>query len=822
MKSIISIKSIKKIISTAMAGAVALTAFSAVMPQKLNLFEEVSAEHGDNGVYFYDFEDYTASFGAGQGPDEHLKTVKIWDGTKENQFNYKNYGAGTDPETDSGHNGVMIEKSASFPSFQFPNAITKGKMKISFDMKVVDPNNKSAPCFWLYGGIDDKLDRTTDEMHLLWFNYGGNGLARYAKYCAAWNATNPLNDFDYEDAKQWNHYDFVFSEASSASTPIINGYINGKLAFEGTLRNNAAAKSIRTFGIWMEGGDSESRVYVDNFYAKHFMGKDVFTADTYGDNTFDINDGKIRIAMTERSEEPITKDNISVTNVTTGKPVTNFDVVNYTGQSFDIQINGKVDYGRHDINFKNVKGELTGDNISGSVTAYTEYKSIDVQTSTSIDFNDYNATDGSLPQGFENLEGETELYATSVVGKNGNGDYALGFSGIPSDDWKTRRVMNRFESPVDGMGGLEISFDLYNKDSVGYFYLAENDDFDTTNNNYKKNALISVDSDGELYYAKNRTASPTDTVSGVNLTPGQWHNIKVRVEGDAENDKTYLYISADGGTEQKVETNRRIDKTSVAGIGVGCMGTGYDDSEPEVKIDNIKLIGKVSSYYPQVETIKAYDGLGNQVTLTGEDSAMISELRIKFNTYVNHNLDGLIKVTEDGKEIPLSYEVTDNRVDYTSTVSVKFENLLSRLREYNVSVSAGVPSAYNDDIKSYISYSTDIVANNDVGFKCGDHGYDDANGSATVVFSKNDSSAGKYIYAIAGFKTVTKQTEDGEIQVKQMTGMKYIPIDITADNMGRFEYTVEYKDNNAMEYKTFLWKYPKTEKLEYSKDGTIE
>ncbi|MDO5311512.1 MAG: hypothetical protein Q4E94_06355, partial [Clostridia bacterium] len=553
------ISRIKKIIGTALISAVAISAFSATAPSFSGLIEEVSAANGDNGVYFYDFEDYTANFGEGKGPDDNIRTLRIFDGTRDYQFNYKNYGRGNDGE----HGGVMEEKSPSFPSFIFPKAITKGKIKISFDMKIEDPNNKSMPAFFLYGGKDDVLDRGAgDEMHLMWFNYGNSKEARYAKYCAAWNATTPLNGFDYDDAKQWNHYDFVFSEASSVTTPTVSGYINGKLAFENTLRNNEKSKSIRSFGIWMEGGDSSSRVYIDNFYVKHFMGKDVYTADSYGDNTFNITDGRIRVAMTERSREPVTKDNITVTNVTTGKKITNFDVENYTGQSFDIQIKGTVDYGRYDVSFNNIVGELNGSKISGIVTAYTEYKPAQVQASSSVDLNDYTAeaaADNKLPSGFVCLEGET-LPAESIDGSSGEkGDYALGFKNIPNDDYATKRAMYRFESPIDGRGGLDISFDMYNKDATAYFYLAEDGDFPADvagNKDYKKNALISIESSGRVKYASQRTTTPDKILNGVTAAAGQWHKVRVRCESDAESGKNYLNISVNGGAETRVETMR--------------------------------------------------------------------------------------------------------------------------------------------------------------------------------------------------------------------------------------------------------------------------
>ena len=227
-------------------------------------------------------------------------------------------------------------------------------------------------------------------------------------------------------------------------------------------------------------------------------------------------------------------------------------------------------------------------------------------------------------------------------------------------------------------------------------------------------------------------------------------------------------------------------------------------------------------YYPEVDNIKLYDGLENEISAGGGNSAMISEIRAEFNTLISHNLGGLITITEDGTEIPVSYEVLDNTEAERSTVVISFDNSLKPFRNYKVTLNRGIPSVYSSDVTSFLEYTTEMKPGNEKSLRCRDFGYDPTNKTARVVFAKDNDSSGSYIYVAAGYKTVTRQTKDGAKQVRLLTEVKYLPINLTAQDKGKSEYTLTLDgESGAEEYKTFLWKYPKLEKLMCDENGVI-
>lgn len=802
--------------SAAKAAALTVSAVAVMLGLAVSSY----AANGDNGLYFYDFEGYEATSGQGLGPDKFIGVADVTDNGNK-VFQYKNFGS-----ADSGdeHGKVLKINPTSFPSFIFPEAVNSGKVRICFDMKINDPQRKLHPAIFAYAGTDPQINRS-HEAHLMAFNskVGGavDGNVYYAKYFAAWNATNVLPDFNYEDAQEWAHYEFLISELNVTGSATLDCYINGKLMFSGMQLNSTNRKNLRSFGIWFESGYDGASIYLDNFYVKRYTGETSFKAETYGESRFSVTNGTIKVAMTERSKEPVTKENITITNNVTGAEVTDFDVLNYTGRTFDIKINETVEYGRYDISFSGVTGQLSDTELSGKLVADTEYKTASITTEESNGFDDYTDTDGTLPNGFICLEEGTELFATSTDGKDGG--KALGFANMASSR-TIKRAMYQFTSPIECKEGLDVSFDAYVNGAYMYFYLADKDDFNTNNPDYKKNALICIDEDGYVYYADGRTDNPSNDIgtSGLSLTPGEWHNIRIRIVPNNEEDKSYLYISADGGEEYRCATTRQFHKGSAYGYGVGYLSPVEN---ADIRIDNVSISGSITAYYPQVESIVAYDGLGNAVDLSNNPTAMISEIRADFNTYVSHNLDEFITITEDGSKMPLDYEIIDDNNTYKSTLVIRFGGLLNPLREYNIQINSGIPSAYSDDVTSFLVYNTNLVVNNELGFKCNNLGYNIEDSSAKVVFSKNNSDEGSYIYAVAAYKRVTVTDDDGNnVDTNVLVGMDYKPITISANDIGKIECKVKYNGNTegVDEYKTFLWKYPKMEKVEFESDGTIK
>ncbi|MDY4212760.1 MAG: hypothetical protein SOX82_03595 [Eubacteriales bacterium] len=227
-------------------------------------------------------------------------------------------------------------------------------------------------------------------------------------------------------------------------------------------------------------------------------------------------------------------------------------------------------------------------------------------------------------------------------------------------------------------------------------------------------------------------------------------------------------------------------------------------------------------YYPEVDNIKLYDGLENELSAAEINSTIVSEVRAEFNTLVSHNLDEFITVTEDGTEIPISYSVLDNTETERSTIVINLDNSLKPFRNYKLMINCGIPSVYSSEITSFLEYTTEIKCGNEKSLKCRDFGYDPDEKTARTVFAKNDDSSCSYIYAVAGYKNVTRQTEDGEKTVRLLTEVKWAPVELKANDKGKFECSLTLDgESDAEEYHTFLWKYPKLEKLMYDEDGVI-
>ena len=323
-------------------------------------------------------------------------------------------------------------------------------------------------------------------------------------------------------------------------------------------------------------------------------------------------------------------------------------------------------------------------------------------------------------------------------------------------------------------------------------------------------------------YASGRSASPNTILdSDLRLASGEWHNINIKILPDLNNDKSYFVISVDGGSEYKVETSRAFHKNAVYGIGTGYLKTSSADAD--VRFDNLKVSGARTVYYPEIDSVKAYDSFGGEVSLGDVSSAMISEVRAEFNTIISPNLDGFITLTEDGNEIPTSYEVVNDSESGRSTLVIRFDRFLNSLRDYKITIFKGIPSVYSDNITSFLEYTAEIKANSETGFKCRDFGYDESSKTAKVVFSKNNDASGTYIYVVAEYKTVTKNTDDGEKQTELLTGVRYVPINLSADDRGKFEYSLDLSNSKSgTTFKTYVWKYPKLEKLICADDGSVE
>ncbi len=772
----------------------------------------VTAAAADDGeLYFYDFADYDVEMSQGIGVDSYWQPLALSGRNYIKSF-------GSFDLADGEHDRVMLVKMGGEPSFLFPEMLTTGKLRVSFDGRLTTDNLRMLVLF--YTGLYD-APNTGAFGKPLFINSPERKSVSYYPNSTSWTKKVPLDNFN---GLEWHHYDFI-TEELSGSTVMMSCYIDGELIYSDS--NIKTAKGIRSWGFRVEKIDgtleTNDGFIVDNVYINHYSGSDDFQIARLNSDRVPTQNGRIRLAANERLANGISKNNVAVTNANSGKSVNNFSIENFTGQTFDIVFDGEIENGRYNISFKDVVGELSKAALANSISFETEYKSEVINTEyEDIDFNDYTSTDGSLPGGFENIDSDADISAKSVSGKSGAAnDFALGFSGMQAERVQ-KRAMYKFGSPIGENTEFDINFDMFVSNATQYFYLADKDDFSADNSDYKNNSLISVNQNGVLMYASGRSASPNTILdSDLRLASGEWHNINIKILPDLNNDKSYFVISVDGGSEYKVETSRAFHKNAVYGIGTGYLKTSSADAD--VRFDNLKISGARAVYYPEIDSVKAYDSFGGEVSLGDVSSAMISEVRAEFNTIISSNLDGFITLTEDGNEIPTSYEVVNDSESGRSTLVIRFDGFLNSLRNYKITIFKGIPSVYSDNITSFLEYTAEIKANSETGFKCRDFGYDESSKTAKVVFSKNNDASGTYIYVVAEYKTVTKNTDDGEKQTELLTGVRYVPINLSADDRGKFEYSLDLSNSKSgTTFKTYVWKYPKLEKLICADDGSVE
>ena len=765
----------------------------------------------DGELYFYDFADYDVEMGQGIGVDSYWQPLALSGRNYIKSF-------GSFDLADGEHDRVMLVKQGGEPSFLFPEMLTTGKLRVSFDGRLTTDNLRMLVLF--YTGLYD-APNTGGFGKPLFINSPERKSVSYYTNSTSWTKKVPLDNFN---GLEWHHYDFI-TEELSGSTVMMSCYIDGELIYSDS--NIKAAKGIRSWGFRVEKIDgtleTNDGFIVDNVYINHYSGSDDFSIARLNSDRVPTQNGRIRLAANERLVNGISKNNVVIANANSGKSVNNYSIENFTGQTFDIVFDGEIENGRYNISFKDVVGELSNAALSNSISFETEYKSEVINTEyEDIDFNDYTSTDGSLPSGFENIDSDADISAKSVSGKSGAAnDFALGFSGMQAERVQ-KRAMYKFGSPIGANTEFDIKFDMFVSNATQYFYLADKDDFSADNSDYKSNSLISVNQNGVLMYASGRSASP-DTIldSDLRLASGEWHNINIKVLPDLKNDKSYFVISVDGGSEYKVETSRAFHKNAVYGIGTGYLKTASADAD--VRFDNLKISGARTVYYPEIDSIKAYDSFGGEVSLGDSSSAMIIEVRAEFNTIISPNLDGFIALTEDGNEIPTSYEVVNDSENGRSTLIIRFDGFLNSLRDYKITIFKGIPSVYSNNVTSFLEYTAEIKANSETGFKCRDFGYDESSKTAKVVFSKNNDASGTYIYVVAEYKTVTKNTDDGEKQTELLTGIRYVPITLSADDRGKFEYSLNLSNSESgTTFKTYVWKYPKLEKLICADDGSVK
>lgn len=764
-----------------------------------------SAEVEGDILFFNDFEGYTASINSGVGPDDNWIAIS---GSGKTRF-------GAYDTNDEGHNTVLAETDNGEASLYLGGKVVDGKIHIAFDVKMTSNQMQLLPLFYNGRASNDLSDINVA-------NYGKavylNGLApdTLSHFTTLTGWTQVESPLPYTST-EWHRFDIISTDMTGDKGTLLY-YMDGQqvnsTAIGMTTFGGMLTLSFRTEALSDDTATADDMVFIDNVYVHKFSGEETLAAHIQGNKRIDTTDGSFTAVLTDRVDPAtLTKDNITIRNKESGKSVVNYDIIPTSDRSFKVQFNGEITPGRYSLSLSDAIKGIMFPNMVSSVTEFsTDYKKDYVTLEyMNESFDDYTTVDGSLPDGFIDPDNGATTFATSMAGRTGEAeDYGFGFTGIePSRN--LRRFLHEYESYIPPNSAYTIEFDVYADNAAWYLFLPEEGDFNFQNSDAAYNSAISVDTGGTMYYSDSRSIFTTRQVAGIESIPGgQWHHISLDVKPDTASQKTVYEISVDGGETVSVDTTRAFYENLTAGIGFGYVVTTGDAN---LCFDNVMVICKNRLiYYPEADTVTLYGYDGNEISVEDNITPMVGCLVAEFNTLVEDDFDSLIEVTENGEPYPVRYELVHDLKKEKSTLTIYFDNVLTPLLKYTITIHEGIRSYYRSDITSFLSYNISFQTYKDEAFEIGDMSYSEQAKAASISIFKNSDREGKYIFAVCAYEKAEKQKDGVSVQVDELADIAYTIIDIGTEENGNLVYTVPFEAPAGSEIRCFLWEYPKLEK----------
>ena len=770
--------------------------------------------------YFYDFNDYTAGETSGVGPDSKWQYV----------MKSSKYGSFDTGEEEYGRALKVV--NGGEPSLFYDHMVTDGKLHISFDAKLTAPTAYAIFYMW-----DGHVSGIPSEMNpsKLWHykalalnqgtgegsvgEYVENNLCYYTSPMA-WTKKDLINNFT---STEWHHFDIVTGDITS-NRAMMSYYVDGEFLQE---QSWSISKGFYTMSF--RGGDaknSNGALLVDNLSINHFYGDEELTISQIGSNKVELNDGYIDIAVSEKvDKELLTKENIKLKDVTHNEEINNFEITNVTNNRFTINFNGEIMPGKYSI--------MLDSKITGLVSKSPQKNAFEFKTSYKYEsvfsefyndnFNDYTASDGTLPNGFINYDGvdSDNTYSKSLPGySQEENDFSFGFENMPVSRTQTR-FLNKFSQQILKNSAFEIEFDAYSLGTSWYMYIPFSGDFNVENADYKQNTLLMQKSNGSIWYSTDRRVTPNQNFATYDT--GVWRHYYIKIEPDIINGSTHLKIVIDGD-EYNVDTSAEFCEKNTAGIGFGYRGESSSDAM--LKFDNVKVSSLMQRPYPDVEAVSCYDYDGNAIEdLSVGVSTHIEKAVVDFNTNVKDTAADMIYVLKNGNSLPVNIHITSNDTTGKSNAEIYFDGELDELSEYEIVVPKGILSLYSDELLSLFDYSFAFTTNRDNSVKVFDNGYEGS--EASITFSKNTDTSVKYIYAVCEYKS-----SPDNVDIMELINYKSKLIILSENDTGIFKYTVPFSVNYIPDLtgevsvkhqiKTYLWEYPSLNKVTVDNSGVIQ
>lgn len=742
----------------------------------------VFADDGLEYSAYYDFENYNGKYGSGTLPGDDW-TLKF------DNLNLKEFGSYYDEERES---KCLQVGSSNRPTVWFGQTFKSGKVHITYYVKTDATGNGTGIMMYDARNGDEKKKLINNNYFMRPLVHRGD-LVGYRQQWDDWYSVTKVFDNDNE----WHRVDILTDELSN-TTPGVAIYWDGALVNEKPLTSSVFT-GLKALGFQSEGGTT----YYDDILIKRFYGDNGFSGEVSGSERVSAEDGELNIKLRDTvNPDMIVKENVIIKNLNTGDAVENFLVEDVTEDSFKICFQGEIKRGIYSLILNDsVRTKILDLSMSEEVIFRTEYETKKVNRNFADEsFDEYSDTDGTLPYGWLYFDNETEN-AVSVQDKAEG--YALGFENVGSVSNPIKAVMPyEFEIPA----GLEfdLSFDVYNENMSWYLY-SYNDEISEEGGVSENTVMIAqTNAKGNLYYS-NDGKTTTRIHKDFILTPGKWHNVKVKVKPEKANTTTYI-ITIDDTDAKEIEVARDYYNIKTSGIGIGYLPQG---EENKLYIDNLKVSADVEAYVPEIEELNVIDAGGNVIDMFTNSVSLTSQIQridVLMNTAIDENniLESIV-FAQNGE--PLDYYYETEKIDGSSKISLHFDTLLEPGCEYKIS-AVNVQSAFSDELVMDTKIEKVFITKEDASVKLIENNLDKENGKYTLIIAKNNNADVKYTVMVSGYKNKTVGNES----YKKLETVEYMPVELMSGYEGIVYAEFDLKEfSECDEIKTFLWRYPNNE-----------
>ncbi len=778
-----------------------LVAFAMIMQSVVGICGVSAAKPGSEKVMFYDFNNYSATPGSHEFPDEYWGAVDNGHG---------NYGSAYDSDLDS---TVLRSKQGAWTLLYFGELFNEGKLHVSFDMRVESGENPASGLVRLYDGrgttgpmeiVPDPKTGYNDIASNV-FTWSANDYKIY--YLEGWmnggvdmiswrnNVLPPVE----ADATEWHHFDLTFGEMTEVGAQAWY-YMDGVKMNSNPIYFTTGSKGFKALQFNVTGGD----MYLDNVYVhRYYDSTENLIATINGGEGVETVEPTLDIKFCEKvSADDITEDKIVIERSVDGYKISDFEILSKDDQSVKIKVNETLQSGLYTFKAAGLTGVYTGCVMNKAIDFRTAFQTKVVEKNYSEDdFNDYTAEDNAYPSGWlTDTNDNTSNPAVRAI-ERAEGNVAFGMQVTKQN---VRRPYYQFEEEIEANKEINVEFDVYTDGAEWGFYLLNSEPRDSKNMAKRDEIIIGgTANDSALKYA---SAAMTTCDSKFNdacvVTPDEWHTVSLRIIPDKATSTT-LKVKVDGGTEYTATVNRDFTQKSVKYMALGVKGASSEEGSTNVLyIDNLSVKSQGVAYKPEVDQIVLKEYTGDTYKTSETIPVGITDIDIRFNTEVKSaGIESFVKLKQGGADVSADYEMSGDK----KTLTLKLPTPLESDGSYTISVLKGIETDISSDIKSEVDFVQNFKTPKTADFYTIYNNSIESGNSFKVNMVKTDASSNKYTAAICGYELVNDGTKDFEL----MKSVKLVPIELKTSDTGYFEFETDELDADTYDViRAYIFEYP--------------